>query len=211
MILIDANLLLYAYDSSSEHHKSAKGWFEEVSRNRARSSGVDDHLAFLRISTIHAPLHVRCPINEALAVVSEWLSHSQRPHLDPTETSRNHEHPLACCPGIGPLVMEAIWRHWRLKHGATLYTNTRTLRAFQCRCEIRYSKIAKDPGYLIQTVLIFTNHEFRTRLSSLPMPECLRRQRQTRIRSDHTVDKNAPGFEFFDEASGSAFIVVHCC
>ena len=35
MILIDANLLLYAYDSSSEHHKSAKGWLRKFSRNQS--------------------------------------------------------------------------------------------------------------------------------------------------------------------------------
>lgn len=30
MILVDANLLLYAYDSSSTHHRAARRWLEEA-------------------------------------------------------------------------------------------------------------------------------------------------------------------------------------
>ena len=30
MMLIDANLLLYAYNTSSEHHEAAKRWLQEV-------------------------------------------------------------------------------------------------------------------------------------------------------------------------------------
>ena len=41
MIVIDANLLLYAYDTSSPHHQAARHWLERLSlrRNLSGSRG----------------------------------------------------------------------------------------------------------------------------------------------------------------------------
>jgi predicted nucleic acid-binding protein len=61
VILIDPNILLYAYDSSSAHHEAARAWLEtalsqpepvgleltKVESNRGRGEGV--------LSTAHGP------------------------------------------------------------------------------------------------------------------------------------------------------------
>ena len=66
MILIDANLLLYAHNSSGQEYEPAKTWLTTV------MGGPDDVrlawptvLAFVRIGTAHAifqrPLTLECP------------------------------------------------------------------------------------------------------------------------------------------------------
>jgi toxin-antitoxin system PIN domain toxin len=74
MILIDANLLIYAIDSASPHHRTARNWLENV------LSGTDEVgltwnviLAFLRIVT--HPSVVRRPLapEAALDYVDSWL------------------------------------------------------------------------------------------------------------------------------------------
>jgi uncharacterized protein len=74
MILVDANLLLYAEDSLSEHHKAARAWWD------AQLSGSDPVClcwpvlaAFIRIST-NARLHQRpLTLREAIERVQSWM------------------------------------------------------------------------------------------------------------------------------------------
>jgi uncharacterized protein len=75
MILIDANLLIYAVDSASPHHDAARRWLEKVlssSENVGLTWGVI--LAFLRIVT--HPAVVRHPLSPeaALEYVDSWLA-----------------------------------------------------------------------------------------------------------------------------------------
>ncbi|MGA2262306.1 MAG: type II toxin-antitoxin system VapC family toxin [Acidobacteriota bacterium] len=75
MILIDANLLIYAIDSASPHHDAARRWLEKVlssSENVGLTWGVI--LAFLRIVT--HPAVVRHPLSPeaALEYVDSWLA-----------------------------------------------------------------------------------------------------------------------------------------
>jgi uncharacterized protein len=74
MILVDANLLLYAEDSLSAHHTAAREWWD------AQLSGTDSVAlcwpvltAFLRIAT-NARLHRRpLTLKEAIDRVQSWL------------------------------------------------------------------------------------------------------------------------------------------
>lgn len=52
MTLIDANVLLYAYNPSSEHHRASREWLEAV-MSRAEPIGFSWTvlLAFLRLAT----------------------------------------------------------------------------------------------------------------------------------------------------------------
>jgi toxin-antitoxin system PIN domain toxin len=74
MILIDANLLIYAIDSASPHHRAARSWLERA------LSGTEEVgltwnviLAFLRIVT--HPAIVRQPLEPEIALdyVESWL------------------------------------------------------------------------------------------------------------------------------------------
>ena len=86
MILVDANLLLYAEDSLSEHHETARTWWD------AQLSGSDPVglcwpvlSAFLRIAT-NARLHQRpLTLKEATERVQSWLTQSCVRLIQPTE------------------------------------------------------------------------------------------------------------------------------
>lgn len=74
MILVDANILLYAEDSLSEHHEAARNWWDE------QLSGTDPVglcwpvlTAFIRIAT-NARLQQRpLTLQEAIERVQSWL------------------------------------------------------------------------------------------------------------------------------------------
>ncbi|MEI8036897.1 MAG: type II toxin-antitoxin system VapC family toxin [Verrucomicrobiota bacterium] len=75
MILIDANLLLYAEDSLSPHHAAAKAWLDK------QLSGADPVglcwttlTAFLRITTNQRIMQRPLSLAEASAKVSGWLA-----------------------------------------------------------------------------------------------------------------------------------------
>jgi toxin-antitoxin system PIN domain toxin len=75
MILIDANLLIYAIDSASPHHDAARRWLEKVlSSNEKIGLTWGVILAFLRIVT--HPAVVRHPLSPeaALEYVDSWLA-----------------------------------------------------------------------------------------------------------------------------------------
>ena len=88
MILVDANLLIYAIDSASPHHQAARRWLEKT------LSGTDEVglawsviLAFLRIVT--HPAVVRHPLKPEVALdyVDSWL---QQPCVHPVVPGEKH-------------------------------------------------------------------------------------------------------------------------
>ena len=86
MILADANLLLYANDKLSEHHPSARAWWE------TQLSGTETVClcwpvinAFIRIGT-NSRLHRRAmTIAEAIERVQSWLDQPCVRIIQPTE------------------------------------------------------------------------------------------------------------------------------
>ena len=74
MILVDANLLIYAVDSDSTHHAAARAWLEEAlggTRRVGFAWGV--LLAFVRITTRPGLLRYPLGLERALAYVDSWL------------------------------------------------------------------------------------------------------------------------------------------
>lgn len=74
MILVDANLLLYAVNVSAFQHRPARRWLE-ATLNEEVELGFPwiVLLAFLRISTHRAILEKPLPIDTALEFVDSWL------------------------------------------------------------------------------------------------------------------------------------------
>ena len=73
-MIVDANILLYAVDVSSEFHERARTWLEEALNGPARVGMPWPTLtAFLRIST--HPRAARSPLTarEAWDFISDWL------------------------------------------------------------------------------------------------------------------------------------------
>ena len=132
MILIDANLLLYAYNPESEYYKPAKDWFEKtLSSPEPVKLFWQTILAFLRITT---NIHVfRKPFTpaEAVTIVTDWLS---QPAVGIVEPGERHWEILASlikqAQIQGPLMMDAHLAALALENGLTLCTHDSDFRRF---------------------------------------------------------------------------------
>ncbi len=86
MILVDANILLYAEDSLSEHHEPARKWWDEqLSGSAPVCLCWPVLIAFIRIGT-NARLHQRpLTMQEAADRVQSWLDQPCVRIIQPTE------------------------------------------------------------------------------------------------------------------------------
>jgi toxin-antitoxin system PIN domain toxin len=132
MILIDANLLLYAYHERAEQHRAARAWLEAtLSGSELVRFAWVTLWAFLRIAT--NPRVFERPLSgaEAAAAVSSWLDQPVAGVLDPAE---RHWEILAAlmqdAQASGPLVMDAAIAALAIEHGATLCTTDRDFARF---------------------------------------------------------------------------------
>jgi len=133
MMLLDANLLLYAYDSSSEHHEGARKWLQRVlSQPEPVALAWTTVLAFLRISTHPRALQRPFSIAEAASIVSGWLAVPALRILQPGE---QHWAILSALlaegQARGPLVMDAHLAALAIEHGASLCTTDRDFARFR--------------------------------------------------------------------------------
>jgi toxin-antitoxin system PIN domain toxin len=132
LILVDANVLLYAYHPRSSHHDRCRRWLE------AAFSGDGPValcwlvvLAFLRISTSARAFEQPLTMAEALAIVSEWLA---LPAIVMVEPGPRHwetlHHMLSDAQVVGPMVTDAAIAALALEHGAAVCTTDRDFRRF---------------------------------------------------------------------------------
>jgi toxin-antitoxin system PIN domain toxin len=132
LILIDANVLLYAHDSVSPHHGAARQWLEiTLSGTEPVGLGWITILAFLRISTTRTLLKNPLSPSEAVIIVSEWL---QQPRVSILHPGERHWEILRNLivegQAPGPLVMDAHEAALAIEHGATLCTTDRDFSRF---------------------------------------------------------------------------------
>ena len=86
MIFVDANILLYAEDSLSEHHEAARGWWDaQLSGSAPVCLCWPVLTAFIRIAT-NTRLHQRAlTLREATGRVQSWLEQPCVRIIQPTE------------------------------------------------------------------------------------------------------------------------------
>jgi uncharacterized protein len=132
LILVDANVLLYAYNPRAPQHERCRGWVE-----RAFSEGEPvclswvTLLAFLRIAT--SPRVFERPLlpREAGDIAASWLS---RPSVSVLEAGERCWEILLSLfvesQVRGPLVMDAFLAALALENGATLVTTDRDFSRF---------------------------------------------------------------------------------
>lgn len=133
MILVDANLLLYAYQPRAPQHAAAKAWLESALNGpqlfRVAWLTV---WAFLRIGTNPRIFERPLSIAEAEAAVSAWLEQGNADILEPGE---RHWEILGRLmregQATGPLVMDAVLAALAIEHGATLCTTDRDFARFR--------------------------------------------------------------------------------
>ena len=132
MILIDANLLLHAYNPRSADHEASRRWLE------ASLSGTElvrfawvTIWAFIRIATSPRVFEQPLSIAEADTIVSSWLAQPAAGMLEPGD--RHWEllrRLLTEGQASGPLAMDAALAAIALEHGATLHTTDRDFTRF---------------------------------------------------------------------------------
>ena len=132
MILVDANVLLHAYQPRSEHHQRCRIWIEQAFSGRGPVClAWVTILAFIRISTNPRIFEQPLRAAEAVAAVSSWL---ERPSVSVLEAGERSweilRHLLVEGQISGPLVMDAFLAALALENGATLCTTDRDFTRF---------------------------------------------------------------------------------
>jgi toxin-antitoxin system PIN domain toxin len=127
VILVDANLLLYAYNPSFDRHRQARAWLEGVlSRPGLVCFAWTTILAFLRIVTNPRAFEHPLSVGEALPIVSAWLERPMVMVLDPGARHWTIMTDLLSRTQVrGPGVMDAHLAALAIEHGAVLCTSDR--------------------------------------------------------------------------------------
>lgn len=133
MKLLDANILLYAYDKSATHHETCRTWLESVF-NAAETIALpwQTILAFVRIST--NPRAVKKPLSNAHAcdIVAAWLERPNVVIINAADRFWNIlRQQILDAQVTGPLVTDAALAALAIEQGATLYSTDRDFRRFE--------------------------------------------------------------------------------
>jgi toxin-antitoxin system PIN domain toxin len=122
VILLDANLLIYAIDSDSPHHQRARPWLERtLSGTEPVGLAWIVILAFIRITTRHGIMRHPLPSADALAYVQSWL---QQPCVEIVVPGEHHWpifcHMLEITGTAGNLTSDAHIAALALERGARI-------------------------------------------------------------------------------------------
>ncbi len=132
MTILDANLLLYAYNESAPEQAAAAEWLTKL-----LESGETIALpwvsisAFLRISTNARIFPNARSANEAFAIVNEWLAQPGVVVLQPGPRHFEILERLALRYAVnGPLMMDAVLAALAIENGAVLASTDQDFRRF---------------------------------------------------------------------------------
>ena len=132
MIVLDVNLLLYAYNSASPRHHAAYAWVRETfSGTELVGLPWQTISAFLRIST-----NLRLPgehfsMETAIAIVRQWMELKQVRLLSPGERHWSLLQKMLIEGQVrGPLATDAELAALTIEHGGVLYTTDRDFARF---------------------------------------------------------------------------------
>ncbi len=133
MTVLDANLLLYAYNADSPKQQAASSWLSEL-----LASGETVAIpwitawAFVRISTNSRIWSHPRPAGEAFAILAQWLDQPGVVSLNPGPRHRQILSQLVTGYGaIGPLVTDAALAALAIENGAILATTDQGFSRFE--------------------------------------------------------------------------------
>ena len=132
MILVDANLLVYASDTDSPHHARARAWLEDA------LSGVVPVglawlviLAFLRVTTRPGIMRRPQTPEQALGTLEDWLA---QPYVSLVGPGDHHwpllRNLLKTTGTAGNLVADAHLAALAIEHGWTVYSADNDFKRF---------------------------------------------------------------------------------
>jgi len=124
MKIVDANVLLYAVNSASEHHDASRRWLDGA------LSGADivglawvSLLAFTRLTTKHGLFPSPLSAQEAMAQVRNWCGAPSATLVQPTARHADVLSDLVSSVGAGGnLVNDAHLAALAIEHRATVVT-----------------------------------------------------------------------------------------
>ena len=132
MTLLDANLLLYAYNEDAPQHRSAAEWLERL-LNSPETVGLPwtTLWAFLRISTNARAWPKPVSVEDAFAAIHEWL---HRPNVVIVHPGPRHPELLQSVVragnASGALVSDAVLAALATENGARLASTDRDFARF---------------------------------------------------------------------------------
>ncbi len=132
MILVDANLLLYAVNADSPRHQPARVWLEETLSGTTRVGlAWIVVLAFTRISTRSGIFSNPLSPSQSLAFVESWL---EQPIVELVVPGREHwsvfRRLVADAGTAGNLTSDAHLAALAIEHGFTIYSSDDDFRRF---------------------------------------------------------------------------------
>jgi uncharacterized protein len=133
MKLLDANVLLYAYNSDSPHHEICRVWLEGAfNSTEPIALPWQTALAFVRIATNSRVSSRPLTSEQACKIVDQWLERPNVTLVGPTEQYWSVLRELLIEAHVsGPLVTDAALAALALEQGATLCSTDRDFRRFR--------------------------------------------------------------------------------
>lgn len=133
MKIVDANVLLYAVNTRSAHHETAREWLDDALAS-GEAVGFDWVVltAFLRLSTHPSVFPRPLTIDHAAAIVEGWLANPPAITLEPSARHVGLLRGLLSTLGTaGNLVNDAHLAALALEHGAEIVTFDRDFGRFE--------------------------------------------------------------------------------
>ena len=132
MIVVDVNLLIYAYDTTCPQHGEARKWLQEIfSATEPVGLPWQTISAFLRILTHPGVSGGKLSMAQAISVVEGWLD---LPHVQPISPGRGHwahfRQMLLKGAARGSMTTDAALAATTVECGAILHTNDRDFARF---------------------------------------------------------------------------------
>jgi uncharacterized protein len=133
MKLLDANILLYAYNRDSTHHQVCRIWLEEAfNGSEPVALPWQTLLAFIRIAT--NPRISSRPLSapQACEIVGRWLEHPNVTVVGPADRFwMILREQIVDAQVSGPMVTDAALAALALEHGAAMCSTDRDFRRFR--------------------------------------------------------------------------------
>jgi uncharacterized protein len=132
VIVVDANILLYAYDADAARHADARRWLEHAIAG-PEWIGIPwlALWAFVRITTNHRVNVAPLAVADAFEIIRTLLAH---PNVNLIEPGARHaeilERLATTYQVTGPLVTDAVLAALALEYGATLASTDRGFARF---------------------------------------------------------------------------------
>lgn len=132
MVVVDANVLLYAVDRESAHHQRSRSWLDaSLAGTEAVGLAWIALLAFIRIATSPVILPTPMTANDSIAQVETWLSAPAAVVAQPTPRHSSMLRGLLRDSGTaGNLTSDAHLAALALEYGADIVSYDRDFARF---------------------------------------------------------------------------------